>query len=408
MPAISQILAPTIILNEQGPTANATMPTIPAGSNRFIPVTFAMYNGGGTSSPPTTVSCNSINAVKIVGDSTAQTRTTTSTWFFKESDAAAISGGTLISSGGTGSQKSITVEVLENCAQTTPTNFANGYTGTSQVLTMALTRAANSWTIAKGFTSTSATQLSFPGSPSRSGSSNFTARWMSYAGVADTAQTANFVCNGSNFTSAHVFNIEPFPTGTITDLNSGGNVKAGSTGNSVTSSGFSPTGGTGGGKTLTAWSGSNPYTFTQPAYVDGGTYPEPDTLQTFTFTDGSQSPQITRVIESPINMTSVVAASPIIDEESYFGYALVLQGITPVTNDRFVYPTESGNFSIAADGKIRATTAGTRVLYLWSTATGIITLVNLPVTEEMISGAGNLTSTGLTSSGLTSSGLTSH
>jgi hypothetical protein len=107
-------------------------------------------------------------------------------------------------------------------------------------------------------------------------------------------------------------------------------------------------------------------------------------------------------------MTSVVAASPIIDEESYLGYALVLQGITPVTNDRFVYPTESGNFSIAANGKISALSAGTRVLYLWSTATGIITLVNLAVTEKMISGSGNLTSFGLTSSGLTSSGLTSH
>ena len=363
MPAISQILAPTIILNEQGPTTNATMPTIPAGSNRFIPVTFAMYNGGGTSSPPTSVSCNSINAVKIVGDSTAQTRTTTATWFFKESDAAAISGGTLISSGGTGSQKSITVEVYDNCAQTTPTNFANGYTSTSQVLTMSITRAANSRTIAKGFTSTSGTQLSFPGTPARSGSSNFTARWMSYGSTSDTAQTANFVCNGSNYTSSHVFNIEPFPTGTITDLNSGGNVKAGSTGNSVTSSGFSPTGGTGGGKTLTSWAGSNPYTFTQPDYVDGATYPQPDTVQTFTFTDGAQSPQVTRTLESPQGMTSVVVSAPVLDDNTYLGYWFDQMGYTPLASDRFVYNTT--DCTVGADGGVLADSQVVTTVWLW-------------------------------------------
>ena len=379
--AITQILAPTLILNEQSISASATMSTIPAGTNRLVLVLFFTYAGSGNSNPPTAITCNGVAGTYIVGDSTAN-RTTVAAYYYNESQIASISGQTLTSTTGTaGSQKSIIVMAVDNAAQTNPINKGFQHVENPTAVSFSLVRTAGSYTVGFAATSVSGTQLTFSNPSTTSSIALTSTRKLTYGLATDTARTASFTCNSANSVSALAFNIDPFPTGTITDLNSGGNVKAGSTGNSVTSSGFSPTGGTGGGKTLTAWAGSNPYTFTQPAYVDGATYPQPDTSQTFIFTDGSQSPQITRVLESPINMTSVVATSPIIDEESYLGYAMMLQGKTPVTNDKFVYPTEGGNFTISSNGKITCLGAGMRVLWHWSVSDSVMTRMEVTIND---------------------------
>lgn len=401
--AIAQILAPTIILNEGAISATATMPSIPASTkNRCVYVTFVMYNGGGTATCPTAPICNGVTPTFICGD-TSQTRLASSTWFFKESDIATITGQTLTSTtGAAGSQKSITVEVLEDVAQTTPTNINNGYVSASAMITLPLTRVANSWTIAKGFTSVSAGTLTLT-NPAGTGTNNLTStRRITYAGSSDTAQTISYTCNGANFTTTHVFNVAPFPVGTITDLNGGLPVKAGST-FTVTSSGFSPTGGTGGGKTLTGWSGSNPYTATQPAYVDGGTYPEPDTAQTFVFTDGSQSPTTSGTIASPVGMTSVVVASPITDDDTYPPYWMKQAGYEPVNGDRLIYKTSE--CTIAANGGVTAPVEVVTDIWLWQASGTITTKFTMTINSAGVI-ANGLTLNGLSLSGLTSSGLT--
>jgi hypothetical protein len=78
-------------------------------------------------------------------------------------------------------------------------------------------------------------------------------------------------------------------------------------------------------------------------------------------------------------MASVVIASPVTDDSTYPGYWLNEAGVPPNNNDRFVYPTESGDFTIAPDGKITTGTPGTRVIYIWRTATKIMTVINLTV-----------------------------
>lgn len=406
--AITSILSSTIILNEGAISATATMPSIPAGSNRVVIVTFSMYNGGGTSLPPTAVTANGVSATLIEGDTTAQSRTTTSSWFFKESDVASITGQTLTSSAGVlGTQKSITVEAYSDAAQTKPTNTVKDYLSASGSMPMSLTRVANSRTIVKSFTSASATALNFT-DPTRTGTSNFTSRWMSYASTADTARTTNVGVTGVNFTSAHAFNIEPFPTGTIDTINGGSYnpVKAGSSGNTVTVTGFTPTSGTLGGKAISSLTstGGGGYTFTTAAYTDGGTYPEPDTTQVFTLTDGSASPTANTTLSSPNGMTSVVVSSPITDDNRYVPYWMKIAGYDPVNGDRFVYTTS--DCVISANGAVSASSEVTTVIWLWQASGTITRSFTMRVGSGGVSTNYGIASIGLTSVGIAKIALT--
>lgn len=408
--AITQLLAPTTILSEGSITATAVLPTIPVAvlGNRFVKVTFAMYNGGGTSLPPTAISSNGVSGTFIVGDTTAQQRTTTASYMFKESDIAAISGQTLISSTGVlGSQKSITVEVFDDCAQTTPTNTVKAYLSASGSMPMSLVRVANSRTIVAAFTSASGTALAFS-DPTRTGTNNFTSRWLSYASTADTARTANVGVTGVNYTSAHAFNIEPFPAGTIDTVNGGSfnPVKAGSAGNTVTVTGFTPTSGTLGGKAISALTstGGGGFTFTAAAYADGVSYPEPDTAQVFILTDGAASPTANVTLSSPDGMDSVVVASPITDDDRYPPYWMKLAGYEPVDGDRFVYTT--ADCVISADGDVSAAEEVVTEIWLWQNSGDMMRSFTMTIGAGGVVVSGGLTSSGLTSSGSTASGLT--
>jgi len=199
------------------------------------------------------------------------------------------------------------------------------------------------------------------------------------------------------------------PATTINTINgsSFGAVKAGSTGNTVTTtSSFTPASGTHGGKAISAIAGSaGSYTFTSAAYVDGATFPEPDTAQTFTLTDGTTTPTASSVYSSPDGMSSVVIVNPETIDNTY-----LTEAIAGITNpDRIVFPTEGGDFSIAADGKITCASAGARVLWWWKSSTQVMTQLNVTVNEAggVVSASRGLTSAGLTSSGLTNAGQTS-
>lgn len=373
---------PTLVLNEGAMGATCTMSTIPAGSNRQVYVITACYNGGGNSSTPTSVTCNGKTATFIAGDpsGTPQNRATLSVHQFAEADVSAISGQTLTTSGATGTQKSVLIAVGQDSAQTAPTNSVHQWISTGGI-TQSMTRVANSLTIALGFTAAGSTTLSFTNPAQNSFVALTSGRRITYGSAADTARTANFTstAGGSTATTALAFNVEPFPSGSITDLNGGASVKAGSTA-TVTASGFSPTGGTGGGKALTGWTGSNPYTFTQPAYVDGGTYPEPDTTQTFVFTDGSQSPTINGTLASPNGMVSVVVASPVLDDAAYLPYWMASLGYTPVNGDRFVSTT--ADCTVYADGRVTAPTGVSTVIWLWQASGTFTRSFNVTVNES--------------------------
>jgi hypothetical protein len=391
--AITQLLAPTTILSEGAITATATMSSIPAAvlGNRVVVVTFAMYNGGGTSLPPTAITCGGQSGTFIEGDTTAQQRTTTASYMFFESQIAAISGQTLTSSTGVlGSQKSITVEVYDDVSQIAPTNKNKGYLSASGAINLSLTRAANSRTIVKAFTSSSGTALTFS-NPTRTGTSNFTSRWLSYASTADSAGTSNTVVTGVNYTSAHVFNLEQFPAGTIDSTNGStyGAVKAGSTGNVVGVSGFTPTSGSFGGKAISALTpiGGNQYTFTSAPFVDGESYPEPETTQTFILTDGAASPTANVPLESPNGMTSVVMSSPVIDDARYPPYWMKLAGYEPVDGDRIVYIT--ADCAIAADGGISDADDGVTTIWLWQNSGDILRSFTMTIGAGVIVSFGN-------------------
>lgn len=384
--SITPLLASTTILNEGAITATATMPTIPAAvvGNRGVFVTFTMYNGAGTCSTPTAPVCNGVSPVFVCGDSVAQTRLASSTWMFKESDIASISGQTLTSTtGATGSQKSITVEVLDDVAQTVPTNVNSGYISASALITLPLTRVANSRTLARAFCSVSGVPITLT-NPSRLGTNNFTARWLSYASAADTAQTIDYTCNGANFTTTHVFNVAPFPAGTINTVNGGtyNPVKAGSSGNTVTVTGFTPTSGTLGGKAISALTstGGGGYTFTAAAYIDGGTYPEPDTTQVLILTDGSASPTANVTLSSPNGMSSVTVASPVTDDNRYVPYWMKLAGYEPVDGDRFGYTT--ADCVISADGGVSADNEVVTTVWLWQASGTILRSFTMTINEQ--------------------------
>ena len=171
----------------------------------------------------------------------------------------------------------------------------------------------------------------------------------------------------------------------INSTNSGNPVKAGDTFSSSVTGFTGVASGTIGGKSLTGLSySSNTITATAPVYVDGQTFYEPDTDQTLTYVNGSETASATIPTASPDGMTSVVIASPITTDPTYIGNVYTL-----ADDDRWVYPTLDGDFFVDADGKINALNAGTYVCWHWREVDSIMTQVTLNISE-----AGEIVSVG--------------
>lgn len=209
----------------------------------------------------------------------------------------------------------------------------------------------------------------------------------------------------SNTDLVDAFSVESFPPASITTVNSGNPVKVGSTFNSTVSGFTGAASGTMDSKALTGVSyTTNTITATLPSYVDGGTYFEPDTTQTLTLVNGSETANTESPTASPDGMDSVVLATPNMADSTYLTYWIP----TATDDDRIVFPTEGGDFDVSETGRVTCSTAGARVLWHWNSENSVMTRLNVTVNEVGDVVGFGLTSSGLSGSGLTSSGLTSR
>lgn len=373
--AVSELLAATIILNEGGIAANATMPTITAGADRVVPVTAIAYSGGGQSSVPTAVTCNGRTAQWINGDSGLKDRATMGMWMFNESDIPFISGQTLVTSGASGSLKSIHVRVLQDCDQSVPVNSNQGWTSASTGMTLPLTRGATSLTVADVFTQSTGTLFTFT-NPTRTGSVDYTNRDVSSAVASDTAGTVNFTtttASGGNRTTAVVVNFLTKASYDITSINGGTNsVQIGSSGNTVETVNLTGvTAASLNGIAMTSVAGSSsPWTFTCPPLTDEAVSPYPSGTFSVTGTEGS--PTLNDVdVTLPDGLVEVTLSGTIND--TITGVVYDFDPAAVVTDKIFYPPDPSGSTYIIVDaqGNIDTNHSGTVEFWHWQASTGI-------------------------------------
>lgn len=166
---------------------------------------------------------------------------------------------------------------------------------------------------------------------------------------------------------------------------------------------------TGGSLAISGIGGAtNAPTFTKPVRVDGVAFPKAGTTVTFAFTAGSQSASGTQVINKDTDETALPIVSPITHDPAYlFGAIFAETGRTAVTGDEAYYkvPVGMSDLTIAANGEIDVTNAGTFTMWMWTAATGVNYYYSVTITENGVVIGVGLTSAGLTVSGLTSSGL---
>ena len=384
-------------------TATLLAPATSAGANRKRIYILEYSNGTSSARLPTSVTIGGVTPTFEGGQplNVSATGSVACQLSMNEAQLAAMVGSDIITTGGLFGRRIIATRSIQDTQQTASTNSGFYTSGATAVTSgaVSLTRFAGSFTISTVHIQslTTATLVD----PARVATFSSAATRVSIGDSTDTSRTADASFTVSSFrASLTAVNYAPVATSVITDINGSafGAVKAGSTGNTVTTtSSFVPTSGTHGSKAISAIAGSSgSYTFTSASYVDGATFPEPDTAQTFALTDGTSTPTASSVFASPDGMASVVIASPITADSTYIGSAYTL-----ANGDRWVYPTLGGDFFVDVDGKINALNAGTYVCWHWNHTTQVMTQLNITVNE-----AGQVTSFGLTSAGLTSIGLT--
>lgn len=366
-------------------TATLIAPATSAGTNRKRIYEIAYGFSGGTAVLPTSLTIGGVTPTfeggHALGSSVA--RSVTCQVSMNEAQIAAMVGSAIIITGGAFGRRVIATRSIQDTAQTASFNqglFSSGATNITSGAVPSLTRVTGSFTVAAvhSILITNATMSN----PSRVAQFASAGTQLSLGDATDTSRTID-----ASFTIAScqcamdAVNYAPFPTAAITSINGSafGAVKAGSAANTVvTTASFAPTSGTHGGTAMSAIAGSaGNYTFTSAAYVDGATFPEPDTAQTFTLTDGAVTPTASSVYSSPDGMNSVVLSSPELVDNTYITEAI--PGV--VSLDRIVFPTEGGAFSIAANGKITCAVAGVRVLWWWKQSTQVMTRLDVTINE---------------------------
>jgi len=388
---------------------SGTFPTIPAGSNRVV---FLTVNVGQSSAinatAPSTVTIGGVAATFVGGDnpSTTQLRATLSTWQLNEAQISLMSGSAISITGQTGAFTRAIAWGVQDATQTVTTRENNAYIATGGI-TMSLARVADSWTFLGGYTQTAEDiTLSNPTRTSRILNVN-----IGYA--ADSLRTVNSTTQSKTYVqSAHVLNIEPAPAQSITSINSGAGVKIGNTGNIAATSGFAaaPNAVTIGSLTgtVTAYnSGTGDTTFSVPAPTHEASYPDIDSTQTVTLSNGGgETASLAGVpFEPPTGSTAITVASPINDDPRYLGYWMIdIFSVTPVNGDKFYGIDADVTWAADTGGSAVSLPVTTPVVY-WDASTGIAYLLDVTVNPDGIVTNG-ITARGLTVVGMTATGLT--
>jgi hypothetical protein len=204
----------------------------------------------------------------------------------------------------------------------------------------------------------------------------------------------------------------PFPAQTITSINSGAGVKIGSTGNIAATSGFAsaPTTVTIGSLTgtVTAYnSGTGDTTFTVPAPTHEASYPDIDSTQTVTLSNGGgETASLAGVpFEPPTGSTAITVAAPVTDDSRYLGYWMLdIFGVTAANGDKYYGIDADVTWAADTGGSAVSLPVTTPVVY-WDASTGIAYLLVVTVNPDGIVTNG-ITARGLTAVGMTVTGLT--
>lgn len=394
----------------QAPQSNGgTMITPSAGSNRLVLYTYVYYHATLVTTP-TGISCNGVSGTFAFGDTpgSSPTRCSTSTWYFKESDIATISGQAVTPTGAAGTLDGRIVTVLQDSPQTSmvfATALGHASSGT---ITQSLARDNNSLSIMFSQTQNVNATLTLT-DPSYVGRIPFSFTAVNFGYAADTFRTVNATSSTNSNTGMTVANFKSLGA-TIVDINGGSPVEVGST-VTVNTTGFTgtPTASfnvTGISATVTG--SANAWSLDFAERVDEATFPALPAASNLTLTNGAESAvlampsYIKKAAEVEIVYSMAVTSDP-----NYTSGVLTDDGFT-VEGGELIY-TPYGNFVAFPDGSWTATTDG--VVSAWfrpitGTGAGNVYYYEFTVNGGTITTSGGLTSSGLTSSGLTSRGLT--
>lgn len=378
---------------------SSTYPTVPAGDNRLLFLTVNVAQSSTiNATAPTSVSVGGVAMTWVAGDApgVTQLRTTMSTWMIKESQIASMSGSAITMSGQSGALNRRIAWAVQGASQVTPTRIANGYVSTGAI-SMSLARVADSWTFLGAFTQVGEDiTLTNPSRTSRILNVN-----IGYA--ADTAQTVNSTTQSKTYyQTAHVINIDPAPTQSIASINDDDEINAGAVNTAEVVGyvvGVNPVvSGTVGSLALTGVSQTGTgVTFTPPEPTNAAYWPEPDTTQTLTLTDGTNPSTFNAPFRPLAGYISVVVASPDNVDQYKLGYWATTP---PVNGDRIM-----ADFTVNPDTSFEGATDGLHIWYHWVNATSTMYIYEATIGGEVIVDNRSLTSPGLVSRGLITRGL---
>jgi len=406
---------PNVSLLQAPQSNNGTMITPSAGSNRLVLYTYLYYSGSNPTTP-SGITCNGVAGTFAFGDapSSVPTRVSCSTWYFKESDIAAISGQAVTPTGAAGTLDGRIVTVLQDCPQTSMIFDSDVGHASSGTISRALDRDSNSFSIMFSQTQNAGATLTLS-DPSYVGRIAFGFSSVSYGYAADTFRTVNATSSTNSNTGMTVANFKSIGA-TITSINSGNPVEVGSS-VSVLTTGFTGTPVATFnvlGISATVSGSSNSWTLDFDERVDGSPFPLLPASSNLTLTNGGETATsaMPSYIKKSAEVEIVFAASVLNNPTQYVSSALYDDGFTP-DGGEFIY-TPVGDLVFFTDGSWITTETLPIVVDSWFTPTAGTGAGNVYYYEFTIndggitpSSSGGLTSAGLTSSGLTRVGLTS-
>lgn len=394
----------------QNPATNAgTMITPSAGSNRLVLYTYCYYDPTLVTTP-TSVTCNGVSGTFSFGDAPGSTpaRCSCSTWYFKESDIATISGQAITSAGSTGTLDGRIVTVLQDCPQTSMVFDSDVGHASSGTITKALDRDNNSLSIMFSLCQNSGGTLTL-GEPAYVGRFGFGFTSVSYGYAADTFRTANAttVVGANGNTGMTVANFKSIGA-TIVSINGGSPVEVGSS-ITVTTTGFTGTPAATfnvSGVSASVSGSANSWTLVFGNRVNGSLFPLLPATVDLTLTNGSEvatlaMPSFTKKsTETEVVFSGAVTGSP----TQYVSSAIYADGFTVEGAENHYIPV--GDLVLYPDGSWTTTNSLPFTFSMWFrpiTGTGSGNAYSYDFTI----GAGGITSsTGLTRAGLTTAGLT--
>lgn len=169
----------------------------------------------------------------------------------------------------------------------------------------------------------------------------------------------------------------------LTDVNSGGNVSADSTGNTFTTTGFTQaiTSATIGGlacTNLVEVAGNG--TFSVPAPIDGAVYPEIGINQDVVVSGSTESATLSKPFVLN-GYTRTVLSSPNIVDSTYFTANF---DVTPLTNDLMF--TVTADLTPSNDGGLTTDTTKTTIVLHWKRSTGVMYCYTFTINEAGVVG----------------------